>query len=99
MFLHLCVILFTVGEGGLCQEDPPDKEPPDRDPSGHKSPWTETPQTENPPGRKAPRQRPPPDREPPPHPAGMHSCNKSDIASVMAALTLKLSVNGPLPAV
>ena len=80
MFLHLCVILFTVGEGGHCQEDPPDKEPPDRDPFGHKSPWTETPQTktpqtENPPGRKAPGQRPPrtenpldrfpPDRDPP----------------------------------
>ena len=41
MILHLCVILFTWGEGGLCQGDPPGQRPP---------PWTET----YPPGQRPP---------------------------------------------
>ena len=54
MFLHVSVILFTSGEGGLCQGDP--LLPRQRPPPGQRPLWTD-------PLDRGPLDRNPPDRD------------------------------------
>ena len=40
VFTPVCHSVHSWGEGGLCQEESPDKEPPDREPPGQRPLWT-----------------------------------------------------------
>ena len=102
MFLHVCVILFTGGGGGVWSRGVPAWSPPDQagTPHHHHHP---TPRDQTPPGPGIPAwaRHPPPEqqtleygqRSAGTHPTGMHSCFISCHGDSKKNLVKKLVLN------